>query len=118
MLFLIEWSIPSQNRVECWNNFGNMTPADDLRDCGDSIQVLGRWHRLSGAGGVCVCSTEDVATLNSWMLNWSPVCELSVTPVVEDSVARESLRGKPYFQQRQSDSVGEEKRDDSQQPGC
>ena len=115
MLFLIEWSIPSQNRVECWNNFGNMTPADDLRDCGDSIQVLGRWHRLSGAGGVCVCSTEDVTALNSWMLNWSPVCELSVTPVVEDSVARESLREKPYFQQRQSNGVGEEKHEDSQQ---
>ena len=107
MLFLVEWSIPSQKRVECWNNFGNMTPAEDLRDCGDSIQVIGRWHRLSGDSGVCICSTGDVQALNSWMLNWSPVCDLLITPVVEDSVVRESLHGKPYYQHRQSEPVEE-----------
>ena len=53
MLFLIEWSIPNSNRVACWNAFGNMTPADDLKDTGDHINVVGRWHRLGGSGGVC-----------------------------------------------------------------
>ena len=116
MHFLVEWSIPSQKRVECWNNFGNMTPAEDLRDCGDSIQVIGRWHRLSGDSGVCICSTVDVQALNSWMLNWSPVCDLLITPVVEDSVVRESLRGKPYYQHRQSESVEEPVEESVEEP--
>lgn len=105
MLFLIEWSIPSQNRVEYLNNFGNMTPTDNLHECGDSIQVLGRWHRLTGTSGVCVCSTEDVQALNSWMLNWPPICELTISPVIGDSIARESLRKKTYFKQHQQELI-------------
>jgi hypothetical protein len=31
------------------------------------------------------------------MLNWSPVCEISVSPVVDDALAREGIKSKPYF---------------------
>ena len=78
MLFLIQWEIPSENRVKCWNTFGNMTPEDDLKDSGENIKQVGRWHYLSGAGGVCIAETDDEKALNSWMLNWSPICNLSV----------------------------------------
>ena len=101
MLFLVSWDIPADKRVDCWNVFGNMTPEDDLKDAGENIKVHGRWHRLSGAGGVCVCECSDAAELNSWMLNWSPVCNISVEPVVEDSVARASLQTKPYFNKKE-----------------
>lgn len=102
MLFLVEWSISSANRVPCWNNFGNMTPEDDLKDAGEHIKIVGRWHHLSGDGGVCICETDNAAALNSFMLNWSPVCDIKVSPVVEDAVARASLQGKPYFQSGES----------------
>ena len=97
MLFLIEWTIPSQNRIECWNNFGNMTPGDDLLDTGDLIQIIGRWHHINGCGGVCICSTDNSEAFNSWMLNWSPLCDIKISPVVNDNTARESLQNKPYF---------------------
>lgn len=97
MLFLITWSIPSENRVQCLNAFSNMTPEDDLVDAGPNINVVGRWHRLSGSGGVCIASVENVESLNSWMLNWSPLCNINVEPVVEDASARASVREKPYF---------------------
>ena len=58
MLFMISWSIPSANRVQCWNIFGNMTPADDIKQMGDHIKMVGRWHYLSGDGGVCICETD------------------------------------------------------------
>ena len=58
MLYLISWSISQAARVDCWNVFGNMTPADDLKDAGDKIKVVGRWLRLSGAGGVCICDPD------------------------------------------------------------
>ena len=31
------------------------------------------------------------------MLNWSPVCEISVEPMVDDATARAGLQGKPFF---------------------
>ena len=77
--------------------FGNMTPEDDLKDAGEHIKVHGRWHNLSGTGGYCVAECSDASHLSSWMLNWSPICEISVIPVVEDSTARENIRTKPYF---------------------
>ena len=97
MLFLISWTVLPDKRIECWNAFGNMTPEDDLKDTGDAIKVHGRWHHLSGDGGVCICECSDSAALNSWMLNWSPVCNISVSPVVTDEVARASLSTKPFF---------------------
>ena len=101
MLFLIQWTIPSSNRVQCWNAFGNMTPEDDLKDAGESINVVGRWHHLSGSGGVCVAECSDASALNSWMLNWSPICDLSVVPIVDDASARASIQTKPYFTKKE-----------------
>ena len=35
-------SISADNRVACWNVFGNMTPADDLpKDAGDILILWG-----------------------------------------------------------------------------
>ena len=109
MLFLISWSISAANRVSCWNVFGNMTPADDLKDAGEHINIVGRWHHLSGDGGVCICETDDAAALNSFMLNWAPICDIKVSPVVDDAMSRASLQGKPFFQAK---SAGEEGGDD------
>lgn len=97
MLFHITWTIPPENRISCWNAFSNMTPEDDLVDAGPHINVTGRWHRLGGSGGVCIAEAENLEALNSWMLNWSPLCNINVEPVVVDASARESIRGKPYF---------------------
>ena len=97
MLFLITWSVLSEHRVACWNTFGRMTPEDDLRDAGEGIRVVGRWHRLSGSGGVCVAECDDASRLNSWMLNWGAIWDISVVPVVDDSTARASIQGKPFF---------------------
>ena len=97
MLYLITWNVSAENRVACWNAFGNMTPQDDLKDTGEHINVVGRWHRLSGAGGICVCECQDLSVLNSWMLNWAPICDISVEPLVDDATARANLATKPYF---------------------
>ena len=97
MLFQISWSIPNEKRIECWNNFGKMTPDDDLKDAGPNIKMLGRWHHIGGGGGVCIAECSDSSSLNSWMLNWSPICKIDVVPVVTDESARESIRTKPYY---------------------
>jgi len=97
MLFKISWSVPIAQRVPCWNVFGKMSPADDLKDTGEHITVLGRWHELSGSGGVCICECSDASHLNSWMLNWGPICNISVSPVVDDAGARAAMQDKQWF---------------------
>ena len=37
-------------RVDCMNVFARMGPDDDAQDCGNEINVVGRWHHLSGSG--------------------------------------------------------------------
>ena len=97
MLFLITWSVASENRVACWNAFGKMTAEDDRADAGEGITVHGRWHHLNGSGGVCIAECDDAQRLNSWMLNWAAICDITVSPVVNDDTARESIRGKPFY---------------------
>ena len=104
MLFLISWSVACENRVACWNAFGKMSPEDDLKDAGEHIKVHGRWHHLSGSSGVCIAECSNASHLNSWMLNWAPICDITVTPVVEDATARESIRTKPYYSGGSSDA--------------
>ena len=103
MLFKISWTVDPANRVACWNAFGNMTSEDDLRDAGENINVHGRWHELSGSGGTCICECESAADLNTWMLNWAPICNITVVPVVEDATARASIQCKSWFKAKKSD---------------
>ena len=100
MLFQISWTVDPSNRVPCWNIFGNMTADDDVRDAGENIKVLGRWHALGGGGGTCICECDKVEELNSWMLNWAPICNISVVPVVTGATARASMQGKPWFKSK------------------
>ena len=106
MLFLISWKVKSENRISCFNTFAKMTPEDDLKDTGDGIKVIGRWHLLDGSGGECIAECDDASKLNSWLLNWSPICDINVSPVVEDASARETIRSKPFFEKTTSSAPG------------
>jgi len=90
MLFQITWTVDPSNRVPCWNIFGNMTADDDVRG-----------HALGGGGGTCICECDKVEELNSWMLNWAPICNINVVPVVTDATARASMQGKPWFKPKE-----------------
>ena len=82
MLFQVSWNVESQNRMACWNAFGNMTAVD----------------HLGGGGGTCICECTSAAALNAWMLNWGGICNITVVPVVNDADARKSLQEKSWFQ--------------------
>ena len=84
MLFIINWKIKPENRVSCLNAFGNMTPEDDLKDADPNIKIVGRWHYLTGDEGVCICDTNDSSALHTFMHNWTLICDIKVSPVMED----------------------------------
>ena len=40
------------------------------------------------------------------MLNWAPICDIKVSPMVDDAMSRANLQGKPYFQAKASSEEG------------
>ena len=104
MLFYVSWYISAKDRVMVANLFGNMTAEDEAKDAGENIQIIGRWSQLDGASGHCIAECSDASELYKWALNWSPICDLKITPVVDDTTARACVQTKPYFQAKESQS--------------
>lgn len=94
MLYQISWEMYPDKKVECNKFFSTMTPQDDVKDAGEKIKIVGRWHQLGGGRGVCICETDDDKALASWMLNWQGMCDIKVLPVIEDEPIRECIRSK------------------------
>jgi len=82
-----------------------MSEQDDAQDAGTSVRIVGRWHRVGGSGGVCVCESEDPVHVARWATNWSEVCDITVEPVLEDGPLREMLRVHPAVNQSSADST-------------
>ena len=40
------------------------------------------------------------------MLNWAPICDIKVSPMVDDAMSRANLQDKPYFQAKASGEEG------------
>ena len=88
MLFQISWKMYSDKKLDCFKAFSQMTPDDDVKDAGPNIKIVGRWHSVGGGRGVCICETDNVEDLTSWMVNWAGMCDIDVIPVVEDATVR------------------------------
>ena len=94
MLFQISWKMYSDKKMDCYKAFSLMTPDDDVKDAGEHIKIVGRWHAVGGGRGVCICETDSVESLTGWMVNWAGMCEIDVEPVIEDATVRSVLREK------------------------
>ena len=94
MLFQISWKMYSDKKLDCFKAFSQMTPDDDVKDAGPNIKIVGRWHSVGGGRGVCICETDNVEDLTSWMVNWAGMCEIDVIPVVEDATVRSVISQK------------------------
>lgn len=92
--FVCEYSILSehQTRDNCLTLFGGMTPEDDLRELG-SVKLLGRWSCVGEARGYCVVEALDVAMIQSWLINWVPMADIKVYPVLDDNDHRQLILG-------------------------
>ena len=71
-----------------------MTPEDDTNDAGKDVKIIGRWHKVGGGGGTCICETDNIEALNSWMLNWAGMCDISVNVVIDDASSRKVIKTK------------------------
>ena len=97
--FVCEYSILPENltRDNCLTLFGGMTMEDDLKELG-SVKLLGRWSCVGEARGYCVVEAVDVAMVQSWLINWVPMADIKVYPVLDDNDHRQLILGKePSF---------------------
>ena len=92
--FFLKYKILDAHRSECTTRFGSMTADDDRKDMGPSISLVGRWSTVWESAGFCICTAETVQDLNAWLLNWSSMATIEVSPVVDDNKAREIILGK------------------------
>lgn len=78
----------SRQKTRGFKGFSQMTPADDKKDMGDKVKLIGRWHDLSQMTGVAICESDDAQALSSWALNWNPALDLQTSVVLDDAEAR------------------------------
>lgn len=97
-LYKVSWFVPIDGRAKVLKTFGNMTVAQDNKDSGN-CDLIGRWSELGGKSGVAIIAATNHADVLSFMLNWAPVCDIDVTPVMDDMPYREVVKTKPFAAQ-------------------
>ena len=94
MLYSVTWTMYADKKWDCMKAFSQMTPDDDAKDHGKTIKMIGRYHAVGGGSGICICETDDIEALTGWMANWAAMCDIKVTPVVEDALVRKVVQNK------------------------
>ena len=88
MKFMINWRIQDDKRHEVLGQFSDMTPEDDNAQMGPSVTNIGRWHDLVSGVGVAIVESDSLDAVTAFLLHWNHVCDIEVTPVLDDAEAR------------------------------
>jgi hypothetical protein len=88
MKFMLTWRLHQEKRQDALKGFSAMTAADDKADMGENIRLIGRWHDVAGGTGVAIYETDDAVAMANWALNWNPILDIIVTPVLDDEETR------------------------------
>lgn len=85
MKYITSWSLPQGTYNAAIARFldaGGLPPA--------GVNLIGRWHGMSG-GGFAVVETTDAKALYAWVAEWADVLPIETTPCLEDADAGEVL---------------------------
>lgn len=88
MKFMLTWRLHQEKRQQALKGFSAMTAADDAADMGPKIRLIGRWHDVAGGAGVAIFECDDAVAMSNWALNWNPILDATVTPVLDDEETR------------------------------
>ncbi len=81
MKFIVSWAHPPATYHAAVDRFleaGGLPP--------ESVQLIGRWHGMSGRG-FAVVETSDAKALYRWVAEWGDVLPIETTPCLEDADA-------------------------------
>jgi hypothetical protein len=88
MLFIVNWSISSENRNRAMERFlktGAVAPA--------GVTMLGRWHAVGRPIGFGIAQADDITLIQKWVLEWSDLLDMQVYPALTDEQAAPLLAG-------------------------
>jgi Domain of unknown function (DUF3303) len=94
MKFMLTWRIHQEKRQAALKGFSQMTDADDKADMGDKIKLIGRWHDVGAGAGVAIFECDDAVAMANWALNWNPMLDIAVAPVLDDEETRKLGRSR------------------------
>ena len=88
MLFMLEYQITHNQKLDAFGAFAPMTPDDDAAiEAAHGYRQIGRWYDTVN-GRVAIVEAESSALHGSLMM-WAGMAEtLSITPVLDDAGAR------------------------------
>ena len=88
MHFIIQWTLMPERRDEIQGRFletGAPPP--------EGVEMLGRWHRVAGGGGLCIAKSEDPVAIARWVQGWSDGMTFQVDLATLDEDAASVMRG-------------------------
>jgi hypothetical protein len=94
MQFMLTWTLYPDTFDEALKGFSHMTLEDDREQLGDGVTLVGRWNDLVSGTGVAILESDDLSAVNDFCLKWAEVCEMQLTPVLDDEKARASGRAR------------------------
>ena len=106
MLFIVEWTVPVENRVAVWNAFGNMSEEDHLQSQG-SVKMVTRYHKLAGNFGLNIMESDNAEDVMKWCMNWSTLAEMNMYPVLGDSEAQKCVQESLLFEKKEKSEKSE-----------
>jgi len=94
MQFMVTWTLYKETFDEAMTYFSQMTAEDDREQLGDAVTMVGRWNDLVSGTGVAIFESDDLSAVNDFCLNWTNVCEMKITPVLDDEKVRAIWRAR------------------------
>jgi len=81
MKYIVSWTLPQgtfNTAVSRFLETGGAPPR--------GVELLGRWHGMSGAG-FAITESNDAKAMYQFQAQWADVLTMSVTPCLEDADA-------------------------------
>ena len=90
MLFMVEYHINHDQKMDAFGAFASMTADDDAAiEAAHGIHQVGRWHDTANARGVAIFEADSAAAVHGSLMMWAGMTQsLSITPVLDDAGAR------------------------------
>ena len=79
MLYLVRWTIDPEHSNATISRFketGGPAPT--------GVEVLGRWHSITGGGGCAIAESDDLVQVGKWCHEWTDLIHFEITPAVND----------------------------------
>jgi len=93
MIFLIEYEIDAEKKIDVQSFFANMTDEQIAAEYPSSVKPIGRWHDLPNGCGTVVVETDDQEALTAWMMGWSSMATFPIVrPVLDDTMGRKAIK--------------------------